>query len=144
MRVMLDTYVLVPALVSVHPRHSKSFECLLRAKQSDWDLCLSAHSLAECYSVLTRLPVKPPIKTVDANKLIRQSLVENASIICLSQDDYLMVIQDFANKGFSVGIIYDGLFYKAATIASVDYLFTWNHKDFDRIEKNPLFEIKTP
>jgi hypothetical protein len=56
-----DTSVLVPAAVTHHPHNAPSLavlEELVRRKHRGY---LSAHSLTEVYSVLTRTPFKPPL-----------------------------------------------------------------------------------
>ncbi|MDW8289532.1 MAG: PIN domain-containing protein [Armatimonadota bacterium] len=60
MRVLLDTSVLVSAVVEAHPRHEWSLNWLKRAHHSEIEAVVSAHSLLEMYAVLTRLPLHPP------------------------------------------------------------------------------------
>jgi len=61
MKVLADTSVLVATHLPTHAGFSAAGAWMNRAKQGALDLVVSAHSLAETYSVLTRLPVKPPI-----------------------------------------------------------------------------------
>ncbi len=56
-----DISVLVPAAVTRHPHNAPALsvlEELLRRKHRGF---ISAHSLTEIYSVLTRTPFKPPL-----------------------------------------------------------------------------------
>ena len=61
MKALFDTSVLVAAFEVSHPRHGVCLPWLQRVQASEIDGYLSTHTLAELYSVLSRLPVKPPI-----------------------------------------------------------------------------------
>ncbi|MDN5915306.1 MAG: hypothetical protein L0I76_09405 [Pseudonocardia sp.] len=61
----LDTGVAVPLLMRSHQAHSTVVTAL-----SGRDLVLTAHSLAETYSVLTRLPGDARVAPADAAQLI--------------------------------------------------------------------------
>lgn len=59
MRLFFDTSTLVAAMVEGHPSHSAALPWLQRVKV-DTGL-VAAHTLAELYAILTRLPVSPRI-----------------------------------------------------------------------------------
>lgn len=61
----LDTSVAVPLLLRSHDAHNQ-----VRAAIGDRDLVLTAYSLAETYSVLTRLPGDARVAPADAAALI--------------------------------------------------------------------------
>ena len=61
MKVLLDTSVLVSAMLPDHVHHAHSQPWLERAKAGAFEAVISGHSLAELYSVLTRLPRTPRI-----------------------------------------------------------------------------------
>lgn len=61
MRVLLDTSVLIAAVVEGHPAHAVAFPWLQRVKAGTDIGVVAAHSLAEMYAVLTRLPTRPAI-----------------------------------------------------------------------------------
>lgn len=61
MKVLFDTSVLVAALIVSHPKHSVCFPRLKAAESKQIKGVLSTHSLAETYSVMTRLPIQPHI-----------------------------------------------------------------------------------
>ncbi|MGI8499564.1 MAG: type II toxin-antitoxin system VapC family toxin [Hassallia sp.] len=61
MKVLFDTSVLVAAFEVSHPRYGVCLPWLQRVQVSEIDGYLSTHTFAELYSVLTRLPVRPPI-----------------------------------------------------------------------------------
>ncbi|NJO96992.1 MAG: type II toxin-antitoxin system VapC family toxin [Pleurocapsa sp. CRU_1_2] len=74
MKVLFDTSVLVAAFEVSHSRHSVCLPWLQRAQEKEIDGYLSTHTLAELYSVLTRLPVRPPISPPLAQRLVDSKL----------------------------------------------------------------------
>jgi len=66
----LDTSVFVAAFWGDRPQHGPSI-ALLKLATSATASC-AAHTVAEVYSTMTRLPVKPPIPTEQALLFIRQ------------------------------------------------------------------------
>jgi predicted nucleic acid-binding protein len=114
MKVLFDTSVLVAAFEVSHPRHgvckdvtppSKGGACIVRlpwlqrAQEKKIEGYLSTHTLAELYSVLTRLPVRPPISPALAQRLIDENL--NLFVaIPLTADDYQQAIAN-KNKNLS-------------------------------------------
>ena len=63
MKVLLDTSVLVAAMIEAHPAHERALSWLQRAKGKEITAAVACHTLAELYAVLTRLPLQPPIFT---------------------------------------------------------------------------------
>jgi len=51
MKVLLDTSVLVAAMVEAHPHHVRAFPWLQRVKRKEVTAVLACHSLAELYSM---------------------------------------------------------------------------------------------
>ena len=56
MKVLLDTSVLVAAVLEMHEAHGRAFTALDRVQQGRDQGVVSAHSLAEVYAILTRVP----------------------------------------------------------------------------------------
>ena len=59
MKILLDTSVLVAAVVESHPAHSQALPWLQRVRNNVDTGLVAAHSLAELYAILTTLPVQP-------------------------------------------------------------------------------------
>jgi len=78
MRVLLDTSVLIPALVPALPQHEKAAPHLESIHRGENTLIVSGHALAECYSSLTALPVSPAVTPGQARHLIGENVVEVA------------------------------------------------------------------
>ncbi len=79
MKVLLDSSVLVAALVEVHEAHERALPWLQRAHAGEGETVVAAHTLAEVYAVLTRLPLHPPIGPELAWRLIREEVVATVS-----------------------------------------------------------------
>jgi predicted nucleic acid-binding protein len=69
-KVVFDTSVVVAALLPKHISHAACFVDLQAAKSRHIQGHLSTHSLAELYSVLTRMPGQPRITPQEAKILI--------------------------------------------------------------------------
>ena len=132
-RVLFDTSVLLPALVEKHPRHAEAARRLGRAHDGKIHLVISAHTLAELYSMLTTLPVSPRIGPDEARELISQNVRSRAEVVSLDAADYDAVVDKMTEMGLPGGIIYDALHVHAARKAVVDRLWTFNGRDFLRI-----------
>lgn len=132
MKVLLDTSVLIAGVHPSHASHSVALPWLDAAKQKKFDCVISAHSIAECYAVLTRLPVRPRITGPTAIQLIRDLLTDVVAV-SLSSDDYLDLLDDLSKRRFVGGVVYDGIMAKAAQMENVDYLLTLNESDFQRL-----------
>jgi len=133
MKIFCDTSVLVAALVEAHPNHLRAVEWLHGARAGKHELIIASHTLAELYSVLTRLPVRPRIPPSTAWRLIHTNLEGCSTIAPLSTADYLQVVKQMADRGLSGGIIYDALIAHTARRAEVARLLTFNAKDFRRV-----------
>lgn len=59
MKVLLDTSVLVAAMVETHPMHECALHWLQRIKDGGDVGIVAAHSIAELYAILTTLTVQP-------------------------------------------------------------------------------------
>ena len=102
----VDTSVAVPLLVFAHVAHESV---------SDWArgraLVLTGHSLAETYSVLTRLPGDAKVVPRDAITLIDESF---GDAVVIGEDTARSIHRDLADRGISGGAVYDGLVGAAA------------------------------
>ena len=74
MRVLLDTSVLVAAMVEAHPAHAEALPWVQRVRDGTDIGLVAAHSVAELYAVLTTLPVEPRIPPESARHLIETIL----------------------------------------------------------------------
>ncbi|MBX3194682.1 MAG: type II toxin-antitoxin system VapC family toxin [Microbacteriaceae bacterium] len=105
-RCAVDTSVAVPLLVASHEAHEA-----VRLWATQRSLVLSGHSLAETYSVLTRLPGDARVSPSDAVVLIDDNF---AQAVSLTPDAASGAHRDLARRGVSGGATYDGLVALAA------------------------------
>lgn len=127
MKAFLDTSVLVAAFWGDHPQHPSSLALVKAATRAT--ACCAAHSIAEVYSVMTRLPVKPPIPAEQALLFIRQ-IRERFTVVTLTERDYFATVERLAASGLARSYIYDGLIMTAAAKSGAGEIYTWNSDDF--------------
>lgn len=131
-KVLFDTSVLVPAMVPIHPMHRQYFYWMERVRNGEIKGVISVRSLAECFSTLTNLPIRPRISPAGAQHLIFDNL--NAfDVELLTVEDYQAAIALMVTSGRSGGGIYDALIAQVALKAEVEILLTLNAKDFTRL-----------
>jgi predicted nucleic acid-binding protein len=143
MKVLFDTSVLVAAFEVSHPRHGVCLPWLQRAQEQEIDGYISTHSFAELYSVLTRLPVRPPISPAIAQRLIDDNLGLFAAIT-LAANDYQQAIACMVGLNLPGGGIFDALIAQAALKAKVDMLLTLNPSHFTRLGENIAQRVQVP
>jgi len=138
MKVLFDTSVLVAGMVAPHPMHAKAVSWIRRAKAGEITMFVSCHTLAELYAVLTTLPVSPRISPDMAWRLIHENLEKTANVVPLGPKDYADTLRQMKDSGFSGGIVYDALIFKAALKAGVETLLTLNAADFSRMQSGTV------
>ena len=141
MKVFFDTSVLLPVFYADHPRHEESV-AVFRAENKRQSAC-AAHSAAELYATLTRLPVRPRI-AADQAMLFIESLRERVTIVSLDGDDYLETLLEISQRQLIGGVVYDAVTAACARKVRASVLYTWNPADFERlqIDRGPV--IRTP
>ena len=102
--------------------------------------CISLHSLAETFAVLSALPINPRISADQAIFLIEKEILQNFLTVPLSVGDYRQAMSDVARAGRSGGAIYDALILQAARNVGASKLYTFNDKHFQSLlrEGEPL------
>jgi len=144
MRVLLDTSVLVAAMVEAHPHHDRALPWLQRVKHKEITAVITCHSLAESYSILTTLPVHPRIPSAVAWRLIQENILDAFTLVPLTGDDYRAVLEHLSMTGIIGGATYDALIAHTASKAKVDQLLTFNAKDFRGIYPGLSKQIVEP
>ncbi|MEO7650862.1 MAG: PIN domain-containing protein [Bryobacteraceae bacterium] len=109
MKVCFDTSVLVAALVEDHPHNAPAASLLLSAKGKKIQACVSAHTLAELYAVLTRAPFTPSIYPAEVRHMIEQTVLPLVDVVALSGSEYRQVIAECVGSGWTGGTIYDAI-----------------------------------
>ncbi|MBD2567318.1 type II toxin-antitoxin system VapC family toxin [Anabaena lutea] len=143
MKVLFDTSVLVPALIVNHPNHSMCFSWLKSAESRKVQGFISTHSLAETYSVITRLPIQPRLTPQQAQSII-VDISQYLEAIPLLSNDYQTAIAQMANLNLPGGGIFDALIAQAAIKAEVNVLLTLNPNHFTRLGSAIADMVRVP
>ena len=143
MRTLFDTSVIVAAFEVSHPRHTVCLPWLQQAQTEQIQGFIATHTLAEVYSVLTRLPVRPRISPELAQRLITENL-GRFEVIPLTTEDYQMVVAQMVNLNLTGGGIYDALIAQAAVKAEVNILLTLNPNHFNRLGEDIARLVQVP
>jgi predicted nucleic acid-binding protein len=134
-RVLIDTSVIVAGVDAAHAHHSVSAAWLHAMKAGAVTAVVSAHTLAEVYAVLTRIPARRPLAPLDVWRVIRRNILDvpGCSLFALTADEYANLIQRLAQAGHAGGITYDALVVEVARVEGVDHIVTLNTKHFSRL-----------
>jgi predicted nucleic acid-binding protein len=132
-RILFDTSMLVAAVVEGHPAHALALPWLQRVKDKADAGIVAAHSLAEMYAILTRLPVRPPISPEMAREVITVNVLDTCEVVALSAADYVTLLNHLTGLKITGGAVYDALLLHAAWKADVDQVVTLNAHDFRRV-----------
>jgi len=141
MRQFLDTSVLVAAFLGDHENHDASLDVFLRLGRKE-GFC-AAHSIAEVYGTVTRLPGKHRVSGEHA-LLFLEDVRKRLSVVALDEAEYFDVAARAAATGLAGGAIYDALIGRCAVKARVATLFTWNVKHFTTLDLPVAIAVQTP
>ncbi len=135
-----DTSVLVPAAVTRHPHNAPALAVLEELVSRKHRGFISAHSLTEFYSVLTRTPFKPPLYPSEAWQIIEQMVLPNMELVTLTAKEYKEVVHECAVGGWAGGRIHDAVHLRCAQKVNADRIYTFNVKDFRSLASGGLAE----
>ena len=141
MKAFFDTSVLVPVFYGDHVQHGSSLELFIQFEPSTG--CCGAHSLAEVYSTLTRMPGKHRISAAQAMLFIG-SIRERLSIIALEGDEYADALTTSAALGMVGGGIYDAMLAQCAMKAQAAAIYTWNIRHYELCGQEVARRLRTP
>ena len=127
----LDTSCMVAAVCTWHERHLAAAKEIERRLDRGERMAVAAHSLAETYAVLTRLPAPHRLAPADAWALVKANFVDHAAVAALDAAAYSTLLQRLAAIGIGGGRTYDGLIGECARRAKVDALLTFNLRHFE-------------
>jgi predicted nucleic acid-binding protein len=139
--IFLDTNVLIAANDGEHPHHAASFSLLAAATRAT--MACGVHTLAEAYSVLSRLPGSKQKRPEYAALLVDQ-IVTRTTVVALTVEEYATTIRNAGKAHHSGGVIYDALLLACARKVNADRIYTWNLKHFHRIAPDLADKIMTP
>ncbi|MGO8757183.1 MAG: type II toxin-antitoxin system VapC family toxin [Terracidiphilus sp.] len=140
-RVFLDTSVLIAACDSEQPGHGRSRQLLASATQ-ETSAC-GAHTLAEVYTVLSRLPGGGRQRPKLAGQLIAQ-IADRVTVVPLTAEEYQDTIRSAARFGVAGGSIYDALLVACARKVNADRIYTWNVRHLQMVAPGLAERIVEP
>jgi predicted nucleic acid-binding protein len=144
MKVLLDSSTLIAGMLPDHIDHVHAYPWLTHGKSRAFEFFVSGHSLAEVYSVLTRLPRTPRISPADALQMLRENVTSCAKIVALADNDYVSLVEDLAQRGVIGGAVYDAVIAKVAELAQVDRVVTLNVAHFRQVWPSGADRIVSP
>ena len=130
MRVFFDTSVIVAASVADHPHHSRAWPALQRVAMGKDQGFVGAHSIAETYAALTRVPVVPRIHPSEAGRIVRDNVLRVCSVVPADSAQYLEALATVQEKGLPGAKIYDALLLACAARSGAERVYTFNLGDF--------------
>jgi predicted nucleic acid-binding protein len=136
-----DTSVLIAASDAADPRHASSHS-LLAAATPETAAC-GAHTLAEVYAVLSRIPGGKRVRPEFAGVLVDQ-IVARMTIVPLTAEDYTATLHEAARMGLSGGIVFDALLLACARKVDAERIYTWNERHFRLVAPDLVDRIMTP
>ena len=141
MKAFFDTSALVPVFYDDHLHHGASFERFVDFDKST-GYC-GAHSLAEIYSTLTRMPGKHRASPEQAMFFL-DSIQDRLTIVSLDVRDYVAALHESASLGIVGGAIYDALLARCAMKAESEVIYTWNVRHFSLCGPEVIGRLRTP
>jgi predicted nucleic acid-binding protein len=140
-KAFLDTSLLVPVFYGDHVHHRASFGIFVQLGRDDG--CCGAHSLAEVYATLTRMPGRHRVGGEQAMLFIA-SIRERLSVVGLDGDEYAASLSSSAALGIVGGAIYDALLASCALKARTDVIYTWNARHYAQCGPEVTRRLRTP
>ncbi len=141
MKYFFDTSVLVSVAIVRHPDHGASLAAYLKANLGN--ACCAAHSLAEVYATLTRLPGSQRLGADEA-LLYLDDVRSRLTIIALEAPAFYSAIASAAASNILGGTIYDMLLVQCALQAGAEIIYTWDVADFSRLGSAIAKRVHTP
>jgi predicted nucleic acid-binding protein len=143
-KIYFDTAVLVAASVADHPNYVQAAAALQAVQDKKIEAYVSAHGLAELYSVLTRAPFTPPVYPAEAWQLISENILPYFEVVTLSAKEYSDTIRSCAKLGWTGGRLYDALHLRCAQKSGCSRIYTFNVKHFKALAPEMADLISAP
>jgi predicted nucleic acid-binding protein len=139
--IFLDTSVWVASFSDWHPQHKPSRFLLSDIQRKD--LACAAHSLAEVYATLTRLPGELRAHPRSAMQVVER-IQQRATVISLDAREYLEAIDAIGRRGIGGAVVYDALLVACVRKASAERIYTWKLPHFRMIAPDLAGRIVAP
>jgi predicted nucleic acid-binding protein len=127
----VDTSCMIAAVCGWHENNPATVTEIDRRIRRGERLTVSAHALAEAYSVLTRLPAPYRLSPGDAWALLEANFVTSRSIVALDSAAHVSLLRQLAQQGLGGGRTYDAVIAACARQSGATTLLTLNRRHFD-------------
>jgi predicted nucleic acid-binding protein len=141
MKLFFDTSVLVAVAVANHQHHQPSVAAFSMADREKG--CCAAHTLAELFATLTRMPGKQRIAS-DQVLLFLDEVEKRLEPVYLTAREYRLAIDQAARHGVFGGTIYDALLGHCALKAGASRILTWDVAHFQWLGTEIADIVQTP
>jgi predicted nucleic acid-binding protein len=141
MKAFFDTSVLVPVFYGDHVHHQASLALFVKCDKSNG--CCGAHSLAEVFSTLTRMPGRHRISGAQA-MLFVGDICERLSLVTLDGNEYVSALKASSDLGVVGGGIYDALLARCAIKAQAKIIYSWNARHYAQCGPDVTQRLRTP
>jgi predicted nucleic acid-binding protein len=136
-----DSSVLVALYHETHMHHAQSYRAVNRYGKGEAGC--AAHTLAEVYSSLTRLPGK--LRTSPEQAMLHiDALRAELKTVSLSVDQIHRCLNECSRLGIAGGSTYDALVAHAALKAGANRIYTWNLRHFSLLGPEVTKRLRTP
>lgn len=144
MKVLFDTSVLIAAFLKGHQFHAEAAPWLSAARSGFPEMVVSAHTLAELYATLTRMPQGLKLPPEKLWKLVETDILSHATVRTLPATGYSRLIKRLASDGVIGATVYDAVIVEVARRARADAVLTLNSSHFRRIWPGNVNRILSP
>jgi predicted nucleic acid-binding protein len=136
-----DTNVLIAAAIPTHIHHEASHARLARIRKTGG--ACAAHTVAEAFSVLTRLPLPYRLSPADAIRIIEDTS-DFCTFVPLSPIEMVRTLRSIAERNIGGGLAFDALLLACARKIGAKSIFTHNVKHFRQIAPDLATRIYEP
>ncbi len=143
MKVAFDTSVLVAGLLSAHRDHGRAAVWLEAVSTEKLSGVVSVHALGEVWSVLTKLPISPPISPKMARDTIL-AILRQFEAVPITVAIYENALERCSSKGLRSGAIFDALHLVTAEAIGATAIVTFNERDFARLSVGSSPQVIVP
>jgi predicted nucleic acid-binding protein len=143
-RIAIDSNVLVASVLSWHEHHRAALSAVEAAVEGPDELVVVGHTLAEAYSVMTRLPAPHRVRPEDAVALLEGVVDAATAILGLSGRDTWRTVRALPDVPASGGRTYDALIAATARRGGARRLLTFNVEHFESFADPGILDIASP
>lgn len=143
MAIVLDTSVVIAALLSWHEEHDWARSTLEDLLTSEEEILMPTRVVVEAYSVMTRLPSPHRLAPSDARQLLDESFKSSSQLIDLTPEQLWQLLEGLADRRVAGGAAYDAEIIECAAKGGARAVVTLNRRQFERLAPDQL-EILGP